>query len=165
MTQLCSLPCFTETSVARFSADASDLPLDGTLQFCQVLQITIHPSNEYLLTAPRSSGLLWAPVASSGHFGSRAAMARRRVIGPRTSHPWPPHSPDLTPIDFFLCGYLESKANMVICTTSELKRDIKWEIRGISRETFHALRKVLHQARKRAELCHSRKGGLFEHVL
>ena len=45
---------------------------------------------------------------------------------------------------------------------TKLKRDIKREVRGIGREKC---RKVLRKTRKRAELRHSRKGGLFEHVL
>ena len=41
---------------------------------------------------------------------------------------------------------------------TELKRDVKREVRG--RETRS---KILRDAGKRAELSHSRKGGLFEH--
>ena len=37
----CSPPCFTENFAAHFSADASYLPLDGALQLCQVLRITL----------------------------------------------------------------------------------------------------------------------------
>ena len=90
------------------------------------------------------------------HFGDR-------VISRKTSHPWPPHSPDLTPLDFFLWGYLKSKVYQGDPQNlTELKRAIKKEVRGISRETCA---KVLREVGKRAQLCHSRKGGLFEHAL
>ena len=77
--QFCSLPCFTENFAARFLADVSELPLDVALQLCQPLWIILHPSNRSLFTAPSSpSWSVKAPVASSGHFGLRAAMAQRR---------------------------------------------------------------------------------------
>ena len=37
----CSPPCFTDNFAAHFSADAPYLPLDGALQLCQVLRITL----------------------------------------------------------------------------------------------------------------------------
>ena len=45
---------------------------------------------------------------------------------------------------------------------TELKGTIKREVRGINREMC---RKVLCEEGKQAELCRSRKGGIFKHVL
>ena len=35
------------------------------------------------------------------------AIFHQKIIGDRTQFPWPPHSPDLTPCDFFLWGYIK----------------------------------------------------------
>ena len=76
--KLCLLPCFTVNFTARFFADSSDLPFDVALQLCQILLVTLHPSNKHIFTASMSpSGVPWAPVASSGHFSSTVAVARR----------------------------------------------------------------------------------------
>ena len=32
-----------------------------------------------------------------------------RIISLKTEQPWPPHSPDLNPPDFFLWGYLKDR--------------------------------------------------------
>lgn len=75
---------------------------------------------------------------------------------------YPPRSPDLTPLDYFLWGYLKSKAfrnnpNNI----DQLKTNIRDLINEISRNT---LKKVSRNLLKRADLCINVNGGLFEHL-
>ena len=86
-----------------------------------------------------------------------------RVISRKTGHPWPAHSPDLTPLDFFLWGFLKSRVYQgVPKTLPDLKAAIGQEIRRISVDTCA---KVVAEVKRRADLCVSRDGRHLEHVL
>ena len=64
-----------------------------------------------------------------------------RVISRTFQNLWPPYSPDLSPCDFFLWGYLKSVVykDPVPATLEDLKKNIRREVRWIKPET---LRKV-----------------------
>ena len=69
---------------------------------------------------------------------------------------WPPRSPDLTPADFFLWGYLKSKVYVTNPSNlQELKDNITHQIVRISPDT---LRKVMQNTVKRAQSCRSISG-------
>ena len=76
---------------------------------------------------------------------------------------WPSHSPDLTPPDFFLWGYLK---NRVYGTNpkslQELQNNIRSEVRKISLETCRA---AINAVQRRAALCLQRNGGHMENML
>ena len=58
----------------------------------------------------------------------------KRVISLKTDLEWAPHSPDLSPPDFFPWGYLRDRVYASKPTTiSELKSNIKVKIRAIPR--------------------------------
>lgn len=81
-------------------------------------------------------------------------------IGRRGPVEWPPRSPDLTPLDFFLWGHLKS----VVYSTrprniQELKERIQNECSKISRES---LIRVEQAFRDRIEMCLHFEGGHFE---
>ena len=58
-----------------------------------------------------------------------------RLISRRTDNPWPLYSPDLTPPDYFLWGYLKARVYQDNPPTIErLKENIKREIRRIPRD-------------------------------
>ena len=62
---------------------------------------------------------------------------------------WPPRSPDLTPPDFFLWGYLMSKVYVnKPRTVEELKDNIREEIAAVPAEM---LAKTMENAAKRAQ--------------
>ena len=62
---------------------------------------------------------------------------------------WPPRSPDLTPADFFLWGYLKSKVYVTdLSNLQELKDNITHQIVQISPDT---LRKSMQNTVKRAQ--------------
>ena len=79
-----------------------------------------------------------------------------RLVSKKGDFEWPPRSPDLTPPDFFLWGYLKGKVySEQPKTLRALKRNIRREIAAISTET---LKKVMENAKKRAQLCIKEKG-------
>ena len=60
-----------------------------------------------------------------------------RWIGRGGAIRWGPHSPDLTPLDFFLWGHVKSNIYQTpVKNLTELKRRINNEIKSISKETL-----------------------------
>lgn len=87
----------------------------------------------------------------------------RRWIG-RSGHvPWPPRSPDLTPLDFYLWGYIKDVVYKNRPTTLD---NLKARIRdAITQIPQHVLRNVVTSFRRRLELCLEVNGGNIEHLL
>lgn len=86
-----------------------------------------------------------------------------RWIGRRGAIEWPPRSPDLTPLDFFLWGYL--KSNVYINrpqAINELKERIRIEIAKITPEV---IAKVREEFAARLSHCILADGKQFEHLL
>lgn len=76
---------------------------------------------------------------------------------------WPPRSPDLTPPDFFLWGYLKERVyKNRPHTLNELKMNITTEINNISVGVLH---KVSTNVVKRIRACINEQGSHFEHML
>ena len=76
---------------------------------------------------------------------------------------WPPRSPDLSPPDYFLWGYLKDRvyANRPR-TIEELKTNIRFEIQAISSEI---LEKVVNGMLDRAQECVARSGGHLKDII
>jgi hypothetical protein len=52
--------------------------------------------------------------------------------------PWPPRSPDITPLDFFLCGYVKSNAfRTPVKRLDDLKTRIRNAISAIPAGMLH----------------------------
>ena len=70
---------------------------------------------------------------------------------------WPPRSPDLTPVDFFLWGYLKSKvyANPRPTTLAQLRARIAAEYEAIPQET---IQKTVLSIVRRCRMCLLRGG-------
>lgn len=84
-------------------------------------------------------------------------------IGSKGPFPWPPRSPDLTPLDTFLWGYLKRKVyHPKPNTIEELKQNIISACREISKTT---LQSVHNNIVRRIDMCHRQEGGIFEHLL
>ena len=65
-------------------------------------------------------------------------------IGKRGPTPWPARSPDLTPCDFFLWGYIKSKVyETPVGSIEQLKRRIRRVVRSIDTETLQNVWKNL----------------------
>ena len=83
-----------------------------------------------------------------------------RWIGRRGFVEYPPRSPDLTPLDFFLWGYLKDKVYATKpATVAELRDAIEHEYTQIPRELFH---NVCESIAWRCQLCLNQSGCHFE---
>lgn len=84
-------------------------------------------------------------------------------IGNRGPIAWPPRSPDLTPLDFFLWGTIKDKVYKEKPYNVE---DLKIKIRAAVREIRHnTLLKVQTEILRRCQLCVQENGGHFETLL
>jgi hypothetical protein len=76
---------------------------------------------------------------------------------------WPPWSPDLTPPDYFLWGYLKQVVfSNRPQTTEYLKQNIEVAISNISQEN---LKKVVRDMVRRVNTCYAENGGHYQHLL
>ncbi|XP_074026197.1 uncharacterized protein [Leptinotarsa decemlineata] len=85
-----------------------------------------------------------------------------RWIGRRGPYEWPPRSPDSTPLDFFLWGYLKSKVfKTKPANIEDLEEGIRQECRLISGEV---IRNVQNEFQLRLGYCQL-VNGHFEYLL
>ena len=90
------------------------------------------------------------------NFGSR-------VISLKTDFEWAPHSPDLSPPDFFLWGYLKDRVYAgKPRTITELKEAIREEMRAIPKSVC---KNVMDNFVLRMKKCTELNGGHLEHML
>ena len=86
-----------------------------------------------------------------------------RLISRNGDISWPPRSPDLTPPDFFLWGYLKGKVYINKPNTlQELKNNIIAEINGI---TPDILQNVMENTVKRIRMCFVNDGKHLEDII
>ncbi len=86
-----------------------------------------------------------------------------RFISFRTNNEWPPHSPDLSPLDFYLWGYLKDRVYKPSPKSlEELKVNIRREIRKIDIDTSQA---VIGNFKRRCDAVIEQNGRHVEHVL
>jgi len=125
---------------------------------------------EYLTNVPviRRQNLLFQQDGAPPHF---AICVRdylnqtfpERWIGRRGPVEWPPRSPDLSPLDYFLWGHLKSVVYQNRPRTlDDLKDAIITECQKITTET---LIRVKNSFIKRIDACVQAEGGQFEHLL
>ncbi|KYN28572.1 hypothetical protein ALC57_02013 [Trachymyrmex cornetzi] len=80
-----------------------------------------------------------------------------------TLQEWPPRSPDLTPMDFFVWGYIRDQ---VYDSLPRNRNDLIQKIQTASEKiTPIMLSKVRENLMRRIALCAEENGGHFEHVL
>ena len=86
-----------------------------------------------------------------------------RLISKNGDFPWPPRSPDLTPPDFYLWGYLKSKVYInKPRTLTQLKNNIRREIAAIPAEI---LAKTMENAEKRTHLAIKARGKHLKDII
>jgi len=86
-----------------------------------------------------------------------------RFISYRTANEWPPHSPALNPLDFFLWGHLKERVYTPSPqSTDEPKRAIKQEMGKITPETC---RRVIDNFKRRLDVVIAKNGRHVEHML
>ena len=108
----------------------------------------------------------WLQQDSATCHTSRATMFRlQELFGDRVIPKaiWPPRSPDLTPLDYFLFGYLKDevfKRNPQ--TLDELRNYVELTIQTIDENVLHNVFQNMH---KRIHLCLQVNGQHFQHLL
>ena len=86
-----------------------------------------------------------------------------RVISRNSEHVWPAYSPDLSCLDSSLWSIISSKVYKAqTATIQQLKQVVKHVVGNLDEAN---LSKIARHTRRRAELCVSRRGGIFEHLL
>lgn len=86
-----------------------------------------------------------------------------RWVGRGSPFPWPPRSPDLTKMDFFLWGYVKDQVYRLQPTTRD---DMKIRIREVFRNiNNNMLNDVSRSFEDRTQACIISNGGHFEHLL
>lgn len=86
-----------------------------------------------------------------------------RWIGRRGAIEWPARSPDLTPLDYFLWGYLKSKVYFSRPNTIDaLKERITFELRRITPQMIQNVRAEFYH---RLAICQEVNGTSFEHLI
>ena len=105
--------------------------------------------------------------------GATAHTARRpreilqmfpgRVVSLREAVPWPPRSPDLSPRDFFLWGYLKAEVfKHRPRSLDQLKEAIREEIEEISPDM---LARVMENFQERLQMCIGRQGHHLDDII
>lgn len=84
-------------------------------------------------------------------------------IGTHSVVSWPPRSPDLTPLDFYLWGYIKNFVYQRNFETEEELRQLVLE--AFQTITPDVLTNVLNSTVRRCYLCLENNGYLFEHLL
>lgn len=86
----------------------------------------------------------------------------QRIIGYGGSVEWPPRSPDLTPLDFFLWGYLKDQVYQTEATNpQDLRRRINDACTSVTPEM---LLRVQQETLSRIQTCIVADGGHIEHI-
>ncbi|GFW50589.1 uncharacterized protein TNCV_2888911 [Trichonephila clavipes] len=86
-----------------------------------------------------------------------------RIVSRRFRYPWPPRSPDLTPADFWLWGYLKSRVYLSgPSSLPELKDAIRREVSSIHPDMLHS---AVAGFVTRLECLLPCGGGHVEHIL
>lgn len=86
-----------------------------------------------------------------------------KFISFKTEREWPPHSPDLNPLDFFLWGHLKERVyNPMPENTSDLKSAIRREMRKIPRDVCS---NVINNFKHRLDVIITQNGRHIEHLL
>ena len=86
-----------------------------------------------------------------------------RVISNKLDVIWAPHSPDMSPPDFYLWGHLKDNVyEDAPQSIAELKAAITRKMRAIPREECI---RVINNFARRIQVCLQRNGGHMEHGL
>uniref|UniRef100_A0AAF5DTE4 Tc1-like transposase DDE domain-containing protein n=1 Tax=Strongyloides stercoralis TaxID=6248 RepID=A0AAF5DTE4_STRER len=91
------------------------------------------------------------------------AIFGNRIISKNGNINWPARSPDLSPLDFSLWGYLKDRVyRNKLETIEDLKENIETEIADIPR---CMLKKVMNSFYDRVQQCRQKEGRLLDDVI
>lgn len=104
------------------------------------------------------------PHTGQGNLEYLEYLFPNQLISRLSDFPYPPHSPDLSPLDAFLWGCIKENCfrDPVPRTCNELKRNIETVIQSIHPLSCYAM---VQRIVERMECCLARNGEHLEHVL
>ena len=126
-------------------------------------------SEQHLVDGERSSGsssgssrMVPPPHISKESLAWLQQRFPDRLLSRRCDPQWSPYSPDLSPPDFYLWGYLKDRvyANNPQ-SIPDLKAAITAAIRAIPREECG---RVIENFARRIQVCLQRRGAHFKHI-
>ena len=85
-----------------------------------------------------------------------------KIISQRTEFSWSVTSPDPSPLDYFLWGFIKEK---VFKSNPRIILALKQLIEEVSSINQETLAKVINNFKKRIDLCIEKQGGHFKHLL
>lgn len=138
--------------------------------YLDMLNNFIVPEMEQIFPRQRRGAFRRAWWAQDGAPAHRLIAVRNRltelfgnrIIALHFPVEWPARSPDLTPCDFFLWGYLKGKVFQTPpATIQELRQQITGEVNRL-RQDQGMIRRAVRDMRRRCELCIERNGGHVE---
>ena len=88
-----------------------------------------------------------------------------RWVGRNGPVKWPPRSPDLTPLDYFLWGWMKSMVYSTSIGTQEELRNRIVEAAATIKGSPDIIRRAREAWIRRAECCIEQNGGHFEQLL
>ena len=112
-------------------------------------------------------GLWWAQDGPPAHRHLKVrdrlneTFGENRVVGLGHNVEWPPRSPDLTPCDFFMRGYLKDKVFSRPLNIQQLRQQIINEF-NILRQQPNRIRRAMRDMHRQTFLCVQRNGGHVE---
>ena len=148
----------------RFENEAGNAVTVNADRCVEMLQNFFSPQ---LACLPVNENMLFQQDGAKSHTARMSmnavnALFPNRVVSRNGDIPWP-HSPDLTPCDYFLWGYLKTKVfETKPRTIADLKQRIQDEVAAIPVEM---LREVMNSFRSRLEECVCWNGSHLEGVI
>ena len=139
----------------HFFADGLRLNTEG---YIQVLSEVVKP---WIDRVARGRPYVWQQDSAPCHTSRKTqAWLSENFVDHTGPDIWPPSSPDCNPLDFFVWGEVERKANQSSCSTKdELKVKITRSFSSLSRVTVV---KACSRFRTRLEAVIEAKGGFIE---
>ena len=143
--------------------------LEGTVRNDNYLAEVITPEVLPFMLQDDHRNMVFMQDGAPAHYSNNVrnilnVELEGRWIGRRGPVEWPARSPDLTPCDFFLWGYLKNKvySEKNITSIEDLKVSIIRHVEEI-RTDVELLRRVCRSVTMRVTECVSADGGHFEH--
>lgn len=137
-------------------------------RYCVMLENFLRPRVDALVGEHGQEHVWFQQDGATAHTARRSMAILREmfpghVVSLRGDIGWPPYSPDLTPCDFFLWGYLKEKVYQHRPQTLEVLREtIIQEIAAISPEM---IRRVMENYRERLTECINNGGEHLSDVI
>lgn len=114
-------------------------------------------------------GRIWFQQDGATPHTTRRVLARLKALFPGKviskggDFPWPPRSPDLSPLDFFLWGHLKERVfSQPVHTLRQLRTRIKAAVGSVSGST---VRRALDNLQVRSRWCVRQRGSHLETVI